>query len=239
MIWLPHISVFHVKVCVYAGGCVSVWGDIGRKLFPWRWRWLPNRAEWNSLAHSLSKFINLFWEVHDWSKNSNKWVTCWKWTKRIKGTGCYRKFCNFLATKHFIEQTSVFNCRDHFKSALADLFSLSLSLLGKFTTSPSTAMRQWRLLRSTVEKCTRSQRCSWPRIWKSMAKMLLSDCLMCFSLVLRYKPAYQVNVQKLGFLTSWWRFQSQGLQQKVSVSCSLVFKNWAYLALSLYKICQK
>ncbi len=113
IIWLLHISVFDdVKLVVHAGGCASVWGHIGRKLFPWRWRWLLNRAEWNSLGHSSSKCIHLFWEGP-------------------KGTGCYREFCNFLATAsnraHFCFQVSRAH-QDHFKVPLLDLlFSFSFS----------------------------------------------------------------------------------------------------------------
>lgn len=162
IIWLLHISVIDdVKLIVHAGGCASVWGHIGRKPFPWRWRWLLNRAEWNSLAHSSGKFIQLFWEVHS-----------------------HTYFCNFLATAsnraHFCFQVSRAH-QVHFTVHL--LTSFSLSPLGKFTTSPSTATRQWRLLRSTVQRCTPSQPWWWPKIWKSMAKILLSDLLihkLCF-----------------------------------------------------------
>lgn len=70
--------------------------------------------------------------------------------------------------------TSVFRCPELIKTIskcpCLTSFSPSLSLLGKFTTSPSTARRQWRLLRSTVERCTPSQPCWWPKIWKLMAK---------------------------------------------------------------------
>ncbi len=106
-------------------------------------------------------------------------------TNGPKGTGCYREFCNFLATvsnrAHFCFQVSRAH-KEHFKVHLLTSFS-SLSPLGKFTTSPSTATRRWRHLRSIVERCTPSQPCWWPKIWKSMAKMLLSDLLIhkhCF-----------------------------------------------------------
>lgn len=130
MIWLSHISVFHVRLFVYAGGCVSVWGDIGMKLFPWRWRWLPNRAEWNSLAHSLSKFINLFWEVHDWTKNSNKLGHLLKMDQKEQDvTWSFVISLLTWATKHFTDQTSVFNCRELFKTiSKAHLLTSFLSL---------------------------------------------------------------------------------------------------------------
>lgn len=73
-----------VKLVVYAGGCASVWGHIGRKPSPWRWRWLQNRAEWNSLAHSSSKCIQLFWEGHSLTKKAALVKN------GPKGTGCYR-----------------------------------------------------------------------------------------------------------------------------------------------------